>query len=310
MSSIGALPGSLNRRLSGFVREAHPPAVYLTLSVLWSLSVISQLAGLSGEWSLRATDLLVSLVFFLVLLFLRAVDEIKDLDFDQAHNPDRPLVRGAISTREVWLVAAIAAALAISLSAVLAPVLALFVTINLGYGLGLLMLERKWERFRNGLILNLLITFPVSAALNLYAWVYLWQLGKSPPPELAVVVIAAQVAAFLHLEFGRKLRWPHHEPAGGNGYARVLGLPGAIGVCLSLGLAACALASWVHWYGGAGVKLAMVPWLSLLASAWGLRELFRARVGGRDLKPLFGLFLMSFFALNILIALSRGGMIP
>lgn len=309
MSRSSALPGSLHTRLSGFVREAHPPAVYLTLSVLWSLSVISQLASLSGGWSLRASDLLLSLVFFLVLLFLRAVDEIKDLDFDQTHNPDRPLVRGEISIQEVWLIAAMAAVLAISLSAALTPVLALFVTINLGYGLGLLLLERKSERFRNSLILNLLVTFPVSAALNLYAWVYLWELGQRPPPELAVVVVAAQVTAFLHLEFGRKLRWPHHEPADGNGYARVLGLRGAVGVCLALGLVACALASWVHWSGGTGVTLAMLPWLSLLPSAWGLRWLFRARVSRQNLKPFFGLFLMGFFALNILIAFARGGAI-
>ncbi len=298
-----AVDGSDPRPL-GFVRQSHPPALYLALALLWSLSVILLLASLAGPRSLRPEDLLVSLVFFLVLLFLRAVDEIKDLDYDRIHNPDRPLVRGDISVAEVALTAAIAAGLAITISGLLAPALALFVTANLGYGLGLLALERQSAGFRNSLLLNLVITFPVSAALNLYAYLYLRELGQAPPPPLGGLAISAHMAAFLHLEFGRKLRWPQHEPAGGNGYARVLGLPGAIAMCLLTGAGACALATWVHRYGGAGVALALLPWLSLLASAAGLRGLFRARAKHRDLKRFFGLFMMSFFALNILVILA------
>lgn len=309
MSNVRPLRGSLQTRLAGFVREAHPPGVYLTLSVLWSLSVIAMLAGLAGSRPLRVSDLMVSLVFFLVLLFLRALDEIKDLEFDRVHNPDRPLARGAISVPEVWLTAAMAATLAIGLSGVLAPVLALFATANLAYGLGLLLLERWSANFRNSILLNLLVTFPVSAALNLYVYLYLRELAQVPPAQLTGLVVTAHIAAFLHLEFGRKLRWPRQEHAGGNGYARVLGVPGAIAACLLLGVVACTLASWAHWHAGAGVPLVMLPWLSLLASVAGLRRFFHARHRPRDLKPCFGLFLLGFFALNILVTVTREGLI-
>lgn len=91
MTDGGYRPSGPAGRLMRFAIEAHPPAIYLPLSLLWSLSMVSML---SAGRQFRATDLLVSLVFFLVLLFLRAVDEVKDLEYDRIHNPGRPLVRG------------------------------------------------------------------------------------------------------------------------------------------------------------------------------------------------------------------------
>lgn len=218
-------------------------------------------------------------------------------------HPGRPLVRGAVSLAEVWFTASVAAVLAISLSALLAPVLAGFVAVNLGYGLGLLLLERWSATFRGGIILNLLVTFPVSAALNLYVCLYLAGQGALPEPWLATVVVVAHVLAFLHLEFGRKLRWPQHEDPGSNGYVQVLGVTGTVGVCMTLGVAACFLATLAHILAGAGWLPSLLPWLSLVATVAGLRAFQGARQRHRELKPFFGGFLMSFFALNILVAL-------
>lgn len=298
MTDGGYRPSGPAGRLMRFAIEAHPPAIYLPLSLLWSLSMVSML---SAGRQFRATDLLVSLVFFLVLLFLRAVDEVKDLEYDRIHNPGRPLVRGAVSRNDIWCVAGLAAAMAIGVSWLISGSLALFVSVNLAYGLGLLALERWSGVFRNSVILNLLVTFPVSAALNVYVYLYLRELASVPTPALAGLVIAAHVAAFLHLEFGRKLRWPHLEPPGGNGYARALGVPLAVAVCVVLGLIACSLASWLHWVAGAGTPWSLLPWISQMASVFGLGRFFRHRHQLRELKPFFGLFLMSFFALNILV---------
>ena len=203
--------------------------------------------------------------------------------------------------------AGIVAALAIALSGLLSVSLALLVSLNLGYGLGLLWLERWSGFFRDTVILNLLVTFPVSGALNVYAYLYLLDQARVPGPGLATVVVAVHILAFLHLEFGRKLRWPHLEPAGGNGYARALGVPGAFGVCAMLGVFACTLASWMHGLAGAGFPLALLPWVALLASAAGLVLFLRNRSRQLELKPFFGVFLMSFFALNILVTVSGAG---
>jgi 4-hydroxybenzoate polyprenyltransferase len=286
-------------RMLAFAIETHPPLVYALVAGGWSYSVLLMLTGLAGT-PLPASAPWVAVVFFLVLLYLRAIDEIKDLPYDRLYNPDRPLVRAAITEAEVACLASVVAVLVLGLSLWLSPWLAALAVLQLAYGLGLLMLERASRRVRESILLNLCITFPVSAVLNVYAWAYL----AAPALSQAWPVLALHMAAFLHMEFGRKLKWPQHVQAGDNGYAQALGVKGAVAVCVLLGLVACALASAVHLRHGAG-GAALLPWLALLPSVVGLRRFWcdRARAQPRALKPWFGAAMVLFFLVNVLAAM-------
>ncbi len=289
-------------RLFKFVIDSHPPLPYLILSACWSWSLMLMLQRAGGNVRIAADMFVVSVTFFLILLFLRAVDEIKDLDYDRLHHPERPLVRGDVSTGEVWLLAAATAGLAIFINLLLAPRLALFAILNMSYGLGLLLLERCWRRFRESILLNLMITFPVSASLNVYAYLYLDDRGTAAALSLALPVIAAHVAMFLHLEFGRKLKWPHLAAPGENGYAMALGAGGAITVCAVLGAIACGLATRLHLQLNAA--LPWLPWLALLPSIAGILKFAHSRQRHSELKPYFAASLLLFFVTNLVATVS------
>lgn len=303
MSSLPMVtPAGRTTRLLAFAIETHPPLVYTLVAGGWSYSLLMLLTGLSGT-PLPASAPWVGGVFFLVLLYLRAVDEIKDLPYDRLHHPERPLVRGAISVPEVAGLAAGVAALVLVVSAWLSPWLALLAALQLAYGLGLLLLERAWRRFRESILLNLCITFPVSAVLNVYVWLYLAAHDAAPAPQTVWPVLVLHMAVFLHMEFGRKLKWPQHAQPGENGYAQALGVRGAVVLCAAFGVLACTLASWVHTRSGAGAW-GFAPWLALLPSIFGLRRFWLDRTSAqpRALKPWFGGAMIVFFVINVLVA--------
>jgi 4-hydroxybenzoate polyprenyltransferase len=281
-------------RLLAFAIETHPPLVYALIAIGWSYSVMGALLAGSGAptpWGMPV----MALVFFLVLLYLRALDEIKDLPYDRLHHPERPLVRGAVRVPEVAGFAAAVAAVVLALCAWLSPGVAAFAAGQMLYGLGLLVLERHWRRFRESVLLNLVITFPVSAALNGLVAVQLHAQGL-PLHELATVVLM-HVAFFLHMEFGRKLAWPRHRQLGELSYAEPLGVPGAAAVCALLGGAGVALA--VHRLAAAG-GWAWLPALALVPSAIGFVHFVRGRdaVDAPAMKPWFGGAMILFFALS------------
>ena len=288
-------------RLVRFVLATHPPGSYLLLTTLWCGSLIALFGG--GEpVHFEIRDVLAIASFFAVLLYLRAVDEIKDLPYDAIHKRDRPLVSGAISMQEVAGLAAFVAAAIVVGNAWLAPTLAVFLAVDMAYGLLLLKLERYSQRFRDSVLLNLIVTFPVSAALNVYIYLYL-----GPRATRLWPVVLAHVLAFLHFEFGRKLKWPKFAAATENGYANALGTIPALAICLLLGTGACGTAMALHIAAGAPAWLAGMVWLAAVPSLFGVRVFF-GLPKHRELKTYFALFLLLFFIGNCVVALVHRGL--
>lgn len=286
------------RRLVQFVLATHPPKTYIILTCLWSLSLMLMLQSDVHAVQFNGGMAVVAASFFSILLFLRAVDEIKDVNYDRVHNPDRPLVRGDVSVDEVVGLATGVALTVVVMNAILDWRLAGFVALEMLYGLGLLGLERASKTFRQSILLNLVVTFPVSAALNFYAYLYLIGQEQAPAFIDALPIIAAHMAAFLHFEFGRKLKWPRFAAAGENGYALVLGVRGAVVTCFLLGTLACGLAILFHTKNGS-VIVAWLPLLALLPSSFGVARFFKTQHAHQELKPYFALSLVAFFATNI-----------
>jgi 4-hydroxybenzoate polyprenyltransferase len=92
-------------RWGAFILRTHPPARYLLLTTLWCASLLALLTHSDQPLRILPADVWAVLSFYLILMYLRAVDEIKDLEYDRIHKPDRPLVRGDLSVRDVALLA-------------------------------------------------------------------------------------------------------------------------------------------------------------------------------------------------------------
>src|SRR6188768_74464 len=78
--------------------------VYPIYLALWVVAVENMLVVIghsSGPWRPSWDTALKILALSATGAFLRMVDDQKDLDYDTVHNPERPLVQGRISAREL-----------------------------------------------------------------------------------------------------------------------------------------------------------------------------------------------------------------
>jgi len=260
-------------RLWLFLREAFEPISHFGFVCLWQLSLIGLLAlrhhqagGPPARLTVGGLELAALVAVFLALFVIRAVDEVKDRDYDREFHPDRPLVRGAVSERDLWTWSAGAGALALGLGGLLVPgagvwPLALLV-VELVWVFALVAVERRSAAIRDGLLLNLLVTYPVNLLLIGFAWALFCGLQGVAPDAVDLALAAAHGLVFLHFEFARKLVWPQAARAGQKSYAAALG-PG-VAAAATLGFAATplvALAALRPWEAGAA------PWA---LATWGL----------------------------------------
>lgn len=143
-------------------------------------------------------------VVAVLLLYLRMVDEIKDIDYDRVHNPDRPLVTGAVGVRELWVAIGVIAASLTAVSLLLSWWSAVLVVAAMAYGLGLWALEARSARVRDTLLLNLIVTYPVQLWILAYIVCSAIDTGQVESEWRTAAVAVLFAAAFLHFEFARK----------------------------------------------------------------------------------------------------------
>jgi len=219
-------------RLWAFVLARFSPHIYVTYGVLWSLALE---AAASDHWRPSPATAARAVSVVLSLLFLRMLDELKDLDHDRQYHRDRPLVTGAISVRELRAAMAFLALSVLALNSLLSAVSVVLAVAALGYGLALAALERRSAAVRDRLLVNLAVSYPVQLLISCYLYLSLTTAldGRS----VAVVLVFACV--FLHFEFARKTRW--HGTAGERLYSVVLGPPLSGTVTLGWAVAAVGL---------------------------------------------------------------------
>jgi len=290
------------RRLLGFGVQVFAPGLHLAFAALWLLALEGALvlATGAGSWRFGLDLLLAILSNFFVLFFLRLADEIKDLEYDREHNPDRPLVTGLVSQREVAGFLAATAAVVAGLNAVL-PRAALVVALcDMAYALLLILLERVSARVRDGIFLNLLVTYPLNIALSVYIYLLFLQRYGRGPDATGLLVLGAFVLAFLHYELGRKTAWPGPETAGERLYSAVVGAPlsalMALGCAIGAsGLVLYAVAPWR--LGGLTAAAGWLQLLPLLFAGYGVWRFFgaRGRSGKKVITPFAMLYLLSFY---------------
>ncbi|MEU6132113.1 hypothetical protein ABZ805_23300 [Saccharopolyspora sp. NPDC047091] len=263
-------------RLGRFVLDVFPPKVYGTYAVLWVLALEGSLAVVTdGRWAPSAGTAVRICSVGLVLLYLRMVDEQKDLDYDREHDPGRPLVRGSITAAELrrWML--LFAVLLVVANALVAPVSVAVLVLDLGYALLLVVLERRSAWLRDALFPNLAITYPVQVLLS--AYVCLSVTGGLGP--VAIGLIGCFSCVFLHFEFARKTAWT--APAQARMYSNAVGPVGAAVLVLAAPAlaAASAVVLFRPWeWGGAADLVRWLPYCALVLPGIGARRFFG---GGR-----------------------------
>jgi 4-hydroxybenzoate polyprenyltransferase len=226
------------RRLGDFVLTRFPPPVYVSYGVLWTLALEAVAAD---HWRPSAATGVRAASVVLSLLFLRMLDELKDLDHDRRHHPDRPLVTGAISAAELRCAMGLIALCVLGLNATISPVSVLFAVLVLGYGLVLAALE---PRLADRLLLGLAVSCPVQVLVSCY--LYASSVGALDRRAAPVVLVFGYV--FMHFEFARKTRW--HGAAGQRLYSAVLGpaLSGTVTLCWAVGATVLIMLLTTVWF--------------------------------------------------------------
>lgn len=185
---------------------------HLVYAVLFVAAVEATAAVVShpdAAWRPSWATALRTLIVAVLLLYLRMVDEIKDLDYDRVHNPERPLVTGAVGVGELWVAIAAVAVVSVLAAAALSWWSAVLVVGVAGYGVTLWGLENASARIRTGLLLNLVVTYPVQLwiiAFVVRSAMDTGQVAGGWRPALIAVIFAG---AFLHFEFARKTAADH-----------------------------------------------------------------------------------------------------
>ncbi|HZN76088.1 MAG TPA: hypothetical protein VFC00_31035 [Micromonosporaceae bacterium] len=254
----------MSARLWRYVLRSYPPAFYVPFALCWSLGVTALFVLADPRVRWQAGGAAVAAVTFAVdLLLLRAIDDLRDLDYDRVHNPDRPLAAGMVRERDLVVLLVGGTALLLALNAghgTAAAVLAL----QLGYAALLILLDRRWGwPPGQALILNAAVALPVQVLSNLYLYaVVLDDAGLRPSWRAALPVLVA-VIAFLHLEVGRKVT--RRSRPGERTYAARYGanptaLVGVAAALASVALALIVLRPWAaHADAGAWGWLVLAP---------------------------------------------------
>jgi 4-hydroxybenzoate polyprenyltransferase len=220
----------LAARLATFIRERFPLGPSLLGAALLALTadrVGGRLLGradatLDGR-SLAAVSLVAAL-----LLILRVVDELGDLDEDRLAWPGRPLARGATRPADVVVLAVVvglAAVLGVGLAAggvgAVIGVIAIVVTVALQRDLGLSFLRRRPVL---SLVLHqLMVPVWVLAVLALRGLDDLGSPLRWPGPTLLLALCLS-----LLFELGRKTRHPDDEVAHDESWSQLFGLRGSV----------------------------------------------------------------------------------
>ncbi|WP_030395484.1 hypothetical protein [Kitasatospora purpeofusca] len=265
-------PGPLAVRLGAFLRGSFPLPLSLVFAGVWAVGATGLFAAADArvvDWRPGWGTVGAALTVLVDLLLMRAADDLRDLPYDRRHNPSRPLARGAVLPRDLYLLFGAGAAFLLLLNAGNRAAL-LLIAAQLGYTVLLVGAELRfgWPR-GDAVVTGVLLSSPVQVLLNLYLYaVFLHdtgldgdtvaRAGRHVLPLLAVIMLAAT-----HHELVRKVvREPGaHERT----YVRVFGLRTTVALALGSAVASAAVSLAVlrPWTGGP----AGWGWLALLPVA-------------------------------------------
>lgn len=242
------------RRLARYVRRTYPPAFYLPLMVSWAVGLTVLLACVSGDlprWRPDGGLGITTVTLVADMLLLRALDDIRDQDYDRRHHPGRPLPSGVVTERDLDTLVAVGGTVLLLINSARGIALVLL-AIQLSYAVGIITLDRLtgWPPGER-LMLHLAVNLPIQPLLSLYVYAGFLRAEHQRPTLAGLLVVVAATLAGLCLEFGRKAT--HRPRPGERTYATMLGPRGTTATALLFAAAAAtvALAALRPWAPGA-----------------------------------------------------------
>ncbi|MET7981909.1 MULTISPECIES: hypothetical protein [unclassified Streptomyces] len=288
-------------RLCRFVLRRFPPHLYVAYGLLWVLALEGSAVAVTGTaWRPSGATWIRVVSVVLALLFLRMLDEQKDLAHDRVHHPDRPLVTGAITSAELRGAMAAITAVVTGLNAALSAADVLLILAALGYGLFLVLLERLSPAVRERPLLGLAVAYPVQLLLGGYVYGSLVAGGTVTADWRGAALLALCACVFLHFEFARKTAWA--APPGAGLYSADLGPRRAAAV--TAGFAAGAVVCEVLLFAPRGPH-ALLPCLAAVFPAHGTRRFLAAGRGGWPMPTA-----IAFVAVTHLTLAVRSALLP
>jgi hypothetical protein len=264
---------SFTGRLNAFMGIIYEPKLHFAFAALWFLSLQGNMVLQAGKgqglvtqpWVFSLASIIGVITLFLVMFYLRAVDEVKDLEYDRKYNPERPLVSGAVTMTDIRRYCLIGFLLIPAINLSLSPWLALFIIADMSYGLLLLKLEQWVPLMERSMMFNLLLTYPVSIALSVYTLLLTdWVLGIKIQSS-SILIIGIYILAFLNFEIVRKNLWPVMAEKGERFYSHELGPIKAALLALVCALAAVSFIILLNEPWLATGTAAVTGWLPMLA---------------------------------------------
>ena len=265
-----------------FFSQRFPAVKYLAYVAIWSTAILSAMAWAKPRtapvfpgWKQCVCG---ALALFVILFFMRVVDEIKDVDYDQKFHQDRPLVSGEtdVGTLRSYLIGSAVIALALSLPLGIAEMVTACSIMM--YSLILLWLERISPSFRDSMYGNIVVTIQLKAGLIFYV-VEVSATEKQSLPVLPTALVGLSfLLAYLYWEMARKTVREDFLLPGEKAYSVPIGAGGSLAVASALMTTACVLRAVVaiHWgrVSGAGIFILFTP---LFLVAWVAGEVLRRR---------------------------------
>ncbi|MGU5952074.1 hypothetical protein [Klebsiella pneumoniae] len=187
-----------------FCDAVFPIRFYILFCFIWffgmQLSFLT-LNKISYKWCV--SDIYITVSCFLTLLLIRSIDEIKDFHYDKINNPNRPLVKGYITRKELLIYSFICT------SGIITSGFFLFssiypVTICI-YIYTIFIFDKTIEKLKNPFLI-LMVVFPCSAQIYLFFNDYFimkyTSLGNTS--EKYTTICSPFILSFLSFEILRK----------------------------------------------------------------------------------------------------------
>lgn len=288
-------------RIGRFVQGSHPPVPSMTVAVLWACGVSGLFAAVDPdvpEWRPGAGTAVAAVTLFVSLLLLRALDDIRDLDYDRRFHPERPLAAGVVRAGDLAVLYGVGV-VALGLLNAAWPWRAGILLVQLAYAAGALLVYRRWRRpSADKLFTSLLVSLPAPVLLHLYLYAgYLDEAGHRAD-RYGLVAVAVVVLAAGHPELAGKItRTPE---AGERTYVTTFGLPMTVALALAVPvLAVCLLAGFSQAPDG-WTFVAVLPLVIPALAAW---SIWRGRLRWPRAAP--PTYLLLTFASHLALGLTR-----
>lgn len=212
--------------LREFVVTRFPIPKHALYSVVWYLAITGTWASAdpSVTWQLGPVDGLGIVTVFALFFFMRVVDEIKDLDYDRAVNPERALARGVVTQSDAVLYMVATSVVTVVANGFIAWELAALTAGIMAYSTLLLFVDRLFPRFAKTMYLNTCVSVQLKTMTGIYVCLaFAHHQGLTLQVETVAIVLGF-VAAYLHWEFSRKIVWPELALPGEKLYSNSAGV--------------------------------------------------------------------------------------